>query len=141
MADRVVAELDRWSQRSVYTGERDLVFAHPHTGNPLDRTKVTRRFQQACTDAGVTVITFHELRHTFATRMAAQGVPIRKLQEWLGHADIATTQIYTHYAPDEHEIAMVNDGFARNPVGSNLGSKVSATRHHSARAKPSKHGG
>jgi integrase len=138
MADRVVAELDRWSQRSVYTGERDLVFAHPQTGNPLDRTKVTRRFQQACTDAGVTVITFHELRHTFATRMAAQGVPIRKLQEWLGHADSATTQIYTHYAPDEHEIAMVNEGFRGESVGSNLGSKVRATRPHPTGAKPSK---
>jgi integrase len=87
MADRVVAELDRWSQRSVFTAELDLVFAHPQTGKPLDRTKVTRRFQQACADAGVKVITFHELRHTFATQMAAQGVAIRKLQEWLGHAD------------------------------------------------------
>jgi integrase len=35
MADRVVAELDRWSRRSAYTAERDLVFAHPETGNPL----------------------------------------------------------------------------------------------------------
>lgn len=112
MADRVVAELDRWSRRSVYTTETSLVFAHPQTGRPLDRSKVTRRFQQACTDAQVRVITFHELRHTFATRMAAQGVPLRKLQEWLGHADIKTTQIYMHYAPDAQEVAMVNDAFA-----------------------------
>ena len=136
MADRLVAELDRWSKRSQYTGERDLVFAHPQSGKPLDRTKVTRRFQQACTDAGVTVITFHELRHTFATRMAAQGVPLRKLQEWLGHADIKTTQIYMHYAPDEHEVAMVNEGFAADSVGSNLGSKLSATQQHSAARNP-----
>jgi integrase len=111
MADRLVAELEGWSQRSVYTSETSLVFAHPNTGKPLDRSKVTRRFQEACVDAGVRVITFHELRHTFATRMAAQGAPLRKLQEWLGHADIKTTQIYMHYAPDEHEIAMVNGGF------------------------------
>ncbi len=111
MADRVVAELDRWSRRSLYTSETSLVFAHPQSGNPLDRAKVTRRFQAACVEAGVRAITFHELRHTFATRMAAQGVPLRKLQEWLGHADIKTTQIYMHYAPDEHEVAMVNAGF------------------------------
>ena len=117
------------------------MFAHPQTGNPLDRTKVTRRFQEACADAGVTVITFHELRHTFATRMAAQGVPLRKLQEWLGHADIKTTQIYMHYAPDEHEVAMVNDGLlAARPLGSNLGSNVSATHPLRHAAEPSKHG-
>ena len=66
---------------------------------------------------GCTRITFHELRHTFATQMAAKGVPLRKLQEWLGHADIKTTQIYTHYAPDEHEVAMVNDGFSSRTFG------------------------
>ena len=111
MADRLVAELDRWSRRAAYTSETSLVFAHPQTGNPLDRSKVTRRFQEACSQAGVRVITFHELRHTFATRMAAQGVPLRKLQDWLGHADIKTTQVYMHYAPDEHEVALVNRGF------------------------------
>jgi integrase len=112
LADRLAADLDRWSKRTVFVGENDLVFAHPHTGNPLDRSKVTRRFQEACAAAGAPVITFHELRHTFATRMAANGVPLRKLQEWLGHADIKTTQIYMHYAPDEHEVQMVNEGFA-----------------------------
>jgi site-specific recombinase XerD len=112
MADRVVAALDGWSQRSIYTDQTELVFAHPQTGNPLDRSKVTKRFKEACAQAAVTEITFHELRHTFATSMAASGVPLRKIQEWLGHADSKTTQIYTHYAPDEHEIQMVNDGFA-----------------------------
>jgi integrase len=140
MADRVVVELDRWSQRAAYTSERSLVFAHPQTGKPLDRTKVTRRFQEACADAGVSVITFHELRHTFATQMAAKGVPLRKLQEWLGHADIKTTQIYMHYAPDEHEVVMVNEAFSPESLGSNLGSKVRATQEHPGAPNASKHG-
>ncbi|MHB1539439.1 MAG: tyrosine-type recombinase/integrase [Solirubrobacteraceae bacterium] len=54
----------------------------------------------------------HELRHTFATRLAASGQPLRAIQEFLGHADSKTTQIYAHYAPSEHEVEMVNEAFA-----------------------------
>lgn len=43
---------------------------------------------------------FHGLRHTFGTQMAAAGAPIRSIQEWMGHADISTTEIYAQYAPD-----------------------------------------
>jgi integrase len=112
MTDRLAGELDRWSRRSVYSGEDELVFAHPQTGNPLDRSKVTRRFQEACRTAGVRPIRFHDLRHTFATRLAASGQPMRTIQEFLGHADSKTTQIYAHYAPSEHEVEMVNTAFA-----------------------------
>jgi integrase len=115
LADPLHAALSVWRQRTAYASDTSLVFAHPHSGRPLDRTKVTRRFKQACHDAGVPEITFHELRHTFATRMAAQGVPLRKLQEWLGHADIKTTEIYMHYAPDEHDLATVNAALAAPP--------------------------
>ncbi len=115
MADRLAGELDRWSQRTEYNGDGDLVFAHPQTGSPLDRPKVTKRFKKACKDAGVHPVKFHDLRHTFATRMAASGQPLRTIQEFLGHADSKTTQIYAHYAPSEHEVQMVNEAFASEP--------------------------
>jgi integrase len=87
MADRLLAALDDWSTRTIYNGDDHLVFAHPQTGNPLDGSKVTKRFQAACRDAGVRPIRFHDLRHTFATQLAASGkVSLRTLQEFLGHA-------------------------------------------------------
>jgi integrase len=116
MADRLAGELERWSRRSEYHDEDDLVFAHPQTGAPLDRSKVTRRFKVACKDAGVRPVKFHDLRHTFATRLAASGQPLRTIQEFLGHADSKTTQIYAHYAPSERELQMVNEAFARRAV-------------------------
>jgi integrase len=111
MTDRLAAELKRWRLRTVFSGDDDLVFAHPELGVPLDRTKVTRRFQAACEAAGVRSIRFHDLRHTFATTLAAAGVPLRTIQEYLGHADLKTTQIYAHYAPSTREVQAINEAF------------------------------
>jgi integrase len=112
MAERVAAALTALRAESLYPRERDLVFAHPETGKPLDRSKLVRRFKAALARADVRQITFHELRHTFGTRMAANGVALRRLQYWMGHADIKTTQVYAHYQPDDHEADMVDDAFA-----------------------------
>jgi len=112
MTDQLAGELHRWSTRTPYNTDDDLVFAHPQLGRPIDGTKLTRRFQDACRDAGVRVIRFHDLRHTFGTRLAAAGVPLRTIQEFLGHADAKTTQIYAHYAPSAREVDMVNEAFA-----------------------------
>jgi len=143
MATRLARDLDRWSKRTPYNDEGDLVFAHPQTGNPLDRSKVTRRFQEASKLAGVRIIKFHDLRHTFATRLAASGEPLRTIQEFLGHADSKTTQIYAHYAPSAHEVARVDAAFADegkpndgSQTGSNLGSKLSETQRNSGPVNP-----
>jgi integrase len=113
MADRLAGELDRWSRRTAYDTEDDLVFAHPEKGTPLDRSKASKRFKAACRVAGVREVRFHDLRHTFATRLAASGQPLRTIQEFLGHADSKTTQIYAHYTPSAHEVQIVNEAFAR----------------------------
>ena len=121
MADRLLRELDAWSQRTAFSADDDLVFAHPETGNALDGAKVSKRFKSACRAAKVRRVRFHDLRHTFATRLAAAGTPLRTIQEYLGHADAKTTQIYSHYAPSEQEVAIVNVAFATgNNSGNNL---------------------
>jgi integrase len=98
------------------------VFAHPATGGVLAKANVTRRMRAALAAAGLNPAhRFHDLRHTFGTRMAAGGAPLRTLQEWLGHRDLATTQIYADYAPSAREAEMVAAAFARVAFGgSNL---------------------
>lgn len=112
MASRVAEALAELREQSLYPRQKDLVFCHPQTGAPLDRSKLIRRFKQALERAGVHRITFHELRHTFGTRMAAAGVPMRTLQAWMGHADIKTTQVYAHYQPSGQEAEAVDRAFS-----------------------------
>ena len=136
MADRLAGELDRWSRRTMYGTDDDLVFAHPQSGRPLDRSKVSKRFKDACRGAGVRPIRFHDLRHTFGTRLAATGQPIRAIQEFLGHADVKTTQIYMHYAPSERELAMVNEAFPTRATGNKTGNKLRKTEENSEQEDP-----
>ena len=115
IADRLFVELDAWSQRSRHTADDDLVFAHPLTGNPLDGPKVTKRFQAACVAAGVRRVRFHDLRHTFATCLAASGQPLRTIQEFLGHADMKTncTGIWTSGSPSRLSMGLTAEKTVR----------------------------
>ncbi len=88
------------------------MFCHPATGRPYDRSKLLKRFKAALRRAGVREVRFHDLRHTFGTRMAATGVSMRTLQEWMGHRDFKTTLIYADYMPDAGEKNLVERAFA-----------------------------
>ena len=69
-------------------------------GAPLSRYAVTRRFQRILADAGIAKHRYHDLRHTTATLLLAQGVPLRVVMEILGHSLLATTaDTYSHVLP------------------------------------------
>ncbi len=113
LAQRLIAELDSLHRDSVWNADEDLVFANPHTGRPMDRSKLLKRFKSACKRASVKPVRFHDLRHTFGTRIAGSGqIPMRTLQEWMGHRDFKTTQIYADYQPGAREAELVDAAFA-----------------------------
>jgi integrase len=111
MADEVGGVLDRLYKASRYQGDDDPVFAHPISGGAISKPNVTRRLHKALEDAGLEDHVFHDLRHTFGTTMAAAGVPMRTLQEWMGHKHMSTTERYADYAPRAAEGALITEAF------------------------------
>ena len=77
----------------------ELVFPAPR-GGYLNSNKVKRHLWRGIEEAGVQRVTFHELRHSFASQLVIGGAPIKVVQELLGHADISMTMRYAHLGPD-----------------------------------------
>jgi integrase len=109
MAPDVAHALARLGEREWWTGGDDLVFVG-ETGGYLDGSALRRRYTEAVKRAGLRVLRFHDLRHVFGTRMIAKA-DIRRVQEWMGHADVQTTMRYLHYAPRGDEAALVAEAF------------------------------
>jgi len=86
---RLVGE--RWEAR-LFVNQR---------GSGLTRQGLYKIVQRHAASAGLAAkMSPHTLRHTFATHLLAGGCDLRSLQEMLGHADIATTQLYTHLSAE-----------------------------------------
>lgn len=80
--------------------ETDLVFCRPN-GYPLSGSVITHRFQDLLAQAGIPRRRFHDLRHSCATLLLAQGVPARVVMDVLGHSQISLTlNTYTHVLPE-----------------------------------------
>ncbi len=87
--------------RLVGLREESRVFVNLR-GGALSRQGLYKIVQRHANSAGLAErMSPHTLRHSFATHLLAGGCDLRSLQEMLGHADIGTTQIYTHLSPDQ----------------------------------------
>jgi len=68
-----------------------------YRGGPFTRKGIWKLIKRYAREAGIEKpVSPHTMRHSFASHLLANGAPLRVIQEMLGHADIATTQVYTH---------------------------------------------
>jgi integrase/recombinase XerD len=90
--------------RYLRTGRPELIGARPQSrlfvnfrGGPLTRQGLYKIIRRRAEEVGLEgKMSPHTLRHSFATHLLSGGCDLRSVQEMLGHADVATTQLYTH---------------------------------------------
>lgn len=106
VSDRARAALSAW----LLLREQGSRWLFPSRGKHLTRVRLFQLLKDLAARAGISpdAVSPHVLRHAFATHLLEGGADLRVLQTLLGHADIATTQIYTHL--DFQHLAQVYDG-------------------------------
>jgi len=75
-------------------GQSPYVFLNPETKRPFLDMKTP--FKRACRISGIEGLRFHDLRHTFATRLVEKGIHIRNIRDLLGHSSVIITERYAH---------------------------------------------
>lgn len=100
---KALASRRRWCDRDHF------VFCGA-TGNFMDGTMLSKRFRRAQQEANVRVRRFHDLRHTFGTT-AVRRFDLPKVKEWMGHANLTTTQRYLHSRPRSDDANRLAEAF------------------------------
>ena len=92
-------------------GHSGLLFTSPE-GDPLDYFNWRRRTWRPAARVLKPRPRFHDLRHTYGTRLADAGVPRHEIAELMGHADEKTTARYIHAGTDGHRLNLVRAALA-----------------------------
>jgi integrase/recombinase XerD len=113
VSSRAAEVVERWS-----AGLVDGPWLFPSRTGHISRVRLFQIMRALAGHAGIAPerVSPHVLRHAFATHLLAGGADLRALQTLLGHADIATTQIYTH-VDSERLVQLVNE---RHPLARRL---------------------
>jgi integrase len=114
MIPDLAALLARLSQRERFTDPDDPV-CPAADGRHQDDSAFRKRYYSAQRRAGLRRLTFHQLRHTFGCIAIRVATPV-EVQEWMGHADLSTTQQYLHYKPRADAARRLGEAFS--PQGS-----------------------
>jgi integrase/recombinase XerD len=114
ISDRARAAVAAWRAHVV----TDRAFLFPSGKTHLSRVRLFQLVRALAAESGIAPdrVSPHVLRHAFATHLLEGGADLRALQSMLGHADIATTEIYTH-VDRRRLVDLVND---RHPLGEAL---------------------
>lgn len=112
LSDRARAAIEAYLPLRDATKDKDSLFMFPSRGKlgHLTRERFYQMIRELAVLAGLdpTGISPHAMRHAFATHMLANGADLRVIQTLLGHADIATTEIYTHVMDDSLKELVLN---------------------------------
>jgi integrase len=100
MTPRLTTALSRLRRRGYATGDRDFVFVSELTlDSPVSERPIRAAFKVAAEEAGLKPIKMYNLRHSFGTTLARNGVDIRTIQALMRHDRLSTTEQYMAYSP------------------------------------------